>query len=30
MIEQPSQEAGFPAPNAGDKKFNSRLVVPII
>ena len=25
---QPMHQPGFPAPDAGDKKFNSRLVAP--
>ncbi len=28
-IAHPTPQASFPAPDAGQKKFNSRLVVPI-
>jgi hypothetical protein len=27
---QPSPQTGFPAPDTGDKKFNSRLVAPTV
>ncbi len=28
LLAQPPPQLGFPAPDSGDKKFNSRLVAP--